>query len=393
MTPLLLAVVSLVAAIGLWVAVTDAENPASLHDFGAAIEIVPINVPEGQAVASMSTSSVRVRVRAVDEVFARLSTSDFRATVDLREQAPEHYVFVRVVGRDDVEVVDVAPASIRVTLEPSMTRQVPVEPQLIGTPAQGFSVPGGGVQSLPAMVNVSGATSLVQQVAYASATVNLTGLRVSLQRQFSLVAKDSRGVDLRPLAIDPPNADIRVNIVQQEVTLGLTVIPQLQGSVAEGYNLVDFRAEPIFLPVSGPLELLQAVAYITTEPLDVSGLNADATRSVRLRLPSGLTTTRDAVTVRLKVAPAIGEQAVTVAPQMTNLGEGLRASLQTASVSVRLGGEIPLLRSLQPGAVRASVNLGGLQEGVHVLRPAISHPAGTQLLSVDPPQVVVVISR
>jgi YbbR domain-containing protein len=395
-TPLSLAFVSLVVAIGLWIAVTEAENPSQVDVFPGAIEIVPVNIPEGQAVASMSTSSVRLQVRADEDTFRRLSVSDFRAEVNLahaRTSPFEATVNARATGEDDVDILEISPSTVTVTLEQSITRQVPVQPHLVGSPAQGFNVPAGGIESDPATVRVSGASSLIQLVASATADINLTGLRASLQQKYTLVPRDSRGVDLRGLSVEPPNADISVSIVQVEVTLGLTIVPQYQGTPADGYNLVSASVDPPAIPVTGPLELLHSVPFVTTEPVDVTGLRADATRNIRLRIPSGLQATRDTVTVRLRVQPAVGEFAIAVAPQATSVGEGLRASIQTSTIVVRVSGELPTLRNLQAGSLRATVSAAGLAEGVHVLQPAVSVPDSVRLVSTEPSQVVLVLSR
>ena len=66
-TPIALAIVSLLAAVALWVAVTDAENPRESRVFGAAIEVEAVNVPDGLAVASISQSAVSLRVSATDD--------------------------------------------------------------------------------------------------------------------------------------------------------------------------------------------------------------------------------------------------------------------------------------------------------------------------------------
>jgi YbbR domain-containing protein len=295
------------------------------------------------------------------------------------------------VDRRGVEIVEVSPAFVSVTLETSTSKQVQVQANLIGTPAQGFSVT--SVETTPTTVRVSGAASLVQLASTAVADVNLTGLRVNLQQQYSLTPRDARGVDLRGLTLEPSNADVKVAISQQEVTLGLTVVPQVQGVPAEGYNLVAATSDPPAIAVTGPIELLNSLSFVTTEAVDASGLRADAVRTVRLRLPAGLNATRDSVSVRLRVVPAPGEMQMPVAPQVTNVPENLRATLQTTSITVRLSGEAPTLRTLTAGSVRATVSAAGLDEGVHVLRPLITVPDGVQLVSSDPAQVVVVLTR
>ena len=52
-TPVFLAVVSLIAAIALWFAVTESDNPTRATVFGAGIEVNAVNVPAGLAVSSI----------------------------------------------------------------------------------------------------------------------------------------------------------------------------------------------------------------------------------------------------------------------------------------------------------------------------------------------------
>ena len=84
---------------------------------------------------------------------------------------------------------------------------------------------------------------------------------------------------------------------------------------------------------------------------------------------------------------------MSVAPQVTSVPEGLRAAVQTISVSLRLSGELPTLRGLSPAAVRLTVNASGLSEGIHVLEPSVSVPDGIEVIARDPEQVVVVLRR
>jgi YbbR domain-containing protein len=394
-TPIALAAVSLLAAIVLWVAVTDAEDPNRVAIFSGAIEVRPVNIGEGLAVASIQPANVSFRISASEEQFARLTTADFRAEVDLsgrRETGTsiELPVITRTVGTRDVEIVESIPSFVSVVLEPSTSKLVPVLANPIGSPGQGFSYE--RIEPNPTTVRVTGAPSLVQLVASATADVNLTGRRASLQEQFRLSPRDLQGADIRGVSVDPPNAEIRVIVEQREVILPLTIVPPVQGNVAEGYGLAGLTVDPPIVPVSGPLELLQALSFLTTEPIDLSGLKADTTRSVRLRVPPGLATTRDAVSVRIRVVPTEAEIAVTVAPQAINVPENMRAEVQTASITVKLRGELPVIQAAA-SSVRATVNVNGLPEGVHVVAPSVSAPDNVRVGSVEPQQVVVVLRR
>jgi YbbR domain-containing protein len=393
-TPVALAFLSLISAVALWVAVTDAENPNRTAVFPGGIEITAVNIPDGLAVKSIS-SNVSFKVSASESTFKRLTIADFQAEVDLaaeRRTTSDQVVTPRIIGhRGDVEVVEVSPAFVTVTLEQVASKQVPIQVNRVGTLPQGFSL--AGVETNPPLAIVSGASSLIQLVDSAYADVNLTGLRASLQQQAPLTPRDARGADITRVIVRPGTADVRVNVAQLEVTLALTIVPPVQGIVADGFAITAISVEPQALPVSGPLEALQSLATLSTDAIDVSGIRADLTRNVRLRLPSSLQTTRDSVTVRIKVSPIPGEMNFSVAPQASGVAEGLRASFQTASVNVRLRGDIPTLRGIQPGVLKATVGAGGLDEGVHVLTPTISGPEGLTVAAVDPPQVVLVLRR
>jgi YbbR domain-containing protein len=394
-TPIALAAVSLFAALVLWVVVTEAENPREVRDFGGVIPIRAVNVPEGMAVRSFTEDGVRIRVIATREAFEDLATGDFVAEVNMSgvtQTTSTRVVTVRVVGATNVDIVDVSPAFVDVVMEPQATKQVPVQVNRIGSPPQGYNV--SGTETNPANARVTGATSLIQLVESVTLDVNLTGARVNIQQQPVLTPRDASGAAVRGLAVEPRTAEVRMSIVQQDATLTMPVQPQLQGSVTEGYNIVGVTTDPPTVTVSGGVEVLQSVTLLATEPIDLSGLRADVTRTVRLRpLPGGLQASRDSVTVNIKVAPAQGARALGVAPEVAEVAQGLSASLQTMSVTVIIQGQEPILRALTPGSIKAVVNVSGLQEGVHVLTPQIQVPQGVTLVSHQPAQVVVVLRR
>jgi YbbR domain-containing protein len=395
-TPFALALLSLIAAIVLWVAVTDAENPNKVAVFSGSIEVKPVNVPDGRAVASIRDPVVNLRISAPENTLKRLTAADFRAEVDLAGETnatSQQRVIGRVVSNRDVEIVEVEPAVVTVTLQQLTSKTVTVVPNLLGTVPQGFSVDRSKLEASPPQVKVSGAESLVQAVASVSADVNLTGLRVSLRQQYPLVAKDAQGGEVRGVKLDPDSAEIRVPLNQLEVSLTIPVAPSVQGNVLDGYNLAGLSSDPPAIQVSGPLDILQGLNTIQTEPIDLAGLKSDTSKTVRLRLPAGIQSPRDSVTVRLKVSPAQGETSMTLVPQMTNVPEGLKASLLIPNVTVRLAGDVPKLSTLNPSNVKVTVSLQGASEGVQVLKPSVSVPEGIQVRALDPDQITVSVQR
>jgi YbbR domain-containing protein len=392
-TPIALALLSLFAAVALWVAVTDAENPEETFDFSGGLTIKAVNLPQGLAVGSIKQDVVFVRVRAAEDVIDELTTANFVAEVNMaaeRQPTSTKAVTVRVVGRDDVEVVSVTPSSVEVTLEEEASKQVTVQVNRQGTPAQGVTI--SPVEASPTTVRVTGAASLVGRVQSAAVDVNLTGIRVSQQQQYTLTARDSSGADLRPLRIEPSAAEVKIAVSQVEVSWAVTVTVQPRGKVAEGYNLTGVTVDPQLITIQGPLAQVQAITFIPTEEVDLTNLRSNQTRSVRLQLPANIHSQRDTVTVTLRIEPQIGEYALAVAPTVDNLPTGMRVMLQTTSITVRVRGPVPTLDALAPGAIRATVNAQGLEAGVHVIDATVSVPQGVTLVSSDPAQVVMVLT-
>lgn len=394
-TPIALAVVSLFAALVLWIAVSDAENPQTEVDVPG-VQVRPINVPEGLAVRSISPNPVRLTVLADDDIKNRLTPDDFNVTVDLtnaRETVDVALEFDTIDDARNVEAKSVSPAVVTVVLEPSLTKTVPVRPSPVGSLPQGYTLPNVPEVS-PSTVRITGASSLVSLVDYVSADVNLTGLRANLTQQSTLIPRDARGLEIGRVTVEPARAETKVTVQQQDISVQIPVVASLQGAAAEGYNIIGVSVEPSTVPISGSLEATQALTSVSTEAIDVSNLTRDFTRTVRLRLPSGVQSSRDTVAVRVRIAPAQGEIIVNLAPQATNVPDGLTASFQTATIAVRLSGTLPDLKTITPGTLRATVNASGLQEGVHTPEPQISNlPPGVQIASIDPRQVVLVLRR
>jgi len=401
LTPVALAFVSLLTALALWVAVTDAENPRETREFRAPLSIEAINVADGLAVGDITQNAVTISVSATDDEFERLTAANFRVQVDMtgvREARSSRSVTVDVVGIDDVEVVSVTPRFVDVALEQEATKTIPVRVNRIGIQPQGFVV--ASEQANPEEVRVTGATSLIQLVESAEVDVNLTGVRVNIDQDYPLTPRDASRADLPRLRLQPDTAEIRMTIIQQEATLLLPVQVEISGTLPEGYNIGSIAAEPQLVQVSATLGVLQGIASpscpgacLLTEPIDLSGQRTDIRRSIALRVPAGVTASRSNVMVTIVIRPTPGERVLSVAPQVVDLPPGMQYTLQTQSLNVKLTGELPVLNNIGAGQLRATVSAANLGEGVHVLPVQITVPSNTALASHDPLQVVLVLRR
>src|SRR5574341_293748 len=139
-----LAVLSVVLAFGLWIFVTDAENPTRSRVVADPIPVNPANVPADVWVPDV-VGTVQVRVRVEENVFGRLRKEDFQAVVDLENLAvgrDEWAVDVRpLTDRGGLRIEEVLPDDkIDVDLAKLVSKPVPVVVEPDGSPPPDYAI-------------------------------------------------------------------------------------------------------------------------------------------------------------------------------------------------------------------------------------------------------------
>jgi YbbR domain-containing protein len=385
-------------AVALWVFVTSEENPDRTERVPGAVPINVVNVPEGQAVFSLSEPSVVVRSRAPESVHETLTAEDFEATVDL-SGVTSRTATVRVEVESNesrAEVVDVTPADVTVTLESITTRTVPVETDLVGTPPPGYDI--GAITVDPIGVEVTGPESLVGEALLESviAEVNLTGVRNDIQQTVLLEPRDAGGNVIAGVDVEPESARVSVTILQIEQTRRFAVRPVIEGSPAPGYNVSLIGVQPALVEVTGSAEALSAIDGIIGIPTDAISIEGATEsiegRSVALQLPEGVSSQVNSVTVTVSIVPARGQQVFSVVPRLNGLDANLMGILAPSSVQVILSGELPVLQGLNPEDIAVTVNVSGRDAGTYNLPVSVQAPAGSVLVSFTPAQVRVTLT-
>lgn len=389
-----LAVLSLLIGIALWLVVTDVENPTRVDTFQAQIPVEAVNVRDDLAVAT-ALPTVQVRVSAPDDRWDELTVANFRAFVNLNNlEAPEQLVPVQVEvsGISRVRVVDTIPSRVSINLEAQQVKDVPVTTKIVGSPPRGYEP--GRVTPDRTTVAVSGPQSLVSRVSEAVATVNVTGLTVGLEQTVSLVPVVEGGGEIRGVEVRPETVRVAVAILQSTLTRTLPVTAEITGQPAAGYRVSNVKVTPTTVTVEGRIDVLQALDTLTLPGVDVGGQSADVKTTVRPNPREGVTIIPNGtvVNVEVTITPVPGSVQLTLAPEVTNVRQGLLARVNPGSVAVTIDGPLPRLNSLAPGAVRATVDASNLGPGTVELRVNVAVPDGVFLRQVQPVNVSVTLA-
>ncbi|MGE3707126.1 MAG: YbbR-like domain-containing protein, partial [Vicinamibacterales bacterium] len=132
------------ASVGLAVALWMAVAGESTVERGLRVPLELQQFPEGLELQGEPPALVDVRVRGTSGVLARVGPGEIVAVLDLHGARPGRRLFQLTPEQVNVpfgvEVIQVAPASVVLEFERTMTRRLRIVPSVEGEPAPGYIV-------------------------------------------------------------------------------------------------------------------------------------------------------------------------------------------------------------------------------------------------------------
>ncbi|HET9476621.1 MAG TPA: CdaR family protein [Dehalococcoidia bacterium] len=391
-----LAGLSVVLAFGLWIFVTDAENPTRTRVLPVDIPVEAVNVDSNVVVAN-DLASVRVRVSVEENVFESLTSSDFEAIVDLQGLSVGTYDALpvevrRLTTRGGLRVEATLPEQISVVLVAREAKEIPVVINVTGDPASGFEMSAPDFEE--SEVRVSGPAEKIALVTQAVGSIAVDGRTERVEQAVRLEPRDDEGNLVEKLTVDPLIVNVVIEIEQTVFSRPVAVSPAISGAPADGYNITGSSSNPPTVTIRGQQAAITEITTIATETIDVAGETDDVVKTVSLRLPRGISVVGSPnVTVTVRIQPAQGTVHFGVLLGVRGLGPGLSILGDLSTVEVTLTGDLPDLLRLSSDDVTAYLDLTGKEAGAHTIDVEISLPAGVQAKSAtaDPSQVTVVL--
>ncbi len=157
-----LKIVSLIAAVLLWFAVT--REP--MAEVAISVPVEFHNSPEHLEISTETIPQVQVRVRGPVREVRDLSPSDVHAVIDLEQAKPGERTYdlnpKRIHVPDGIEVVLAVPSQMRLSFDARETKKIEVKPRVIGSFASGYRID--RVTAAPNTVTIIGPSKHVQSV-------------------------------------------------------------------------------------------------------------------------------------------------------------------------------------------------------------------------------------
>lgn len=361
--------------------------------YAGAIPVQVVGQPAGTVLLSPIPPVTLVRYFAPPDINPVNGT--FVASVDLSGVDPlagTTSVAVTVRSADPrINVLGSEPAFVSIRLERLRSKVVPVKVEL-GPLATGLDL--GETTITPTTVIVSGAESVVAQVAWVRADVIIDPQGLDFDADVPLIPVDGVGTVVRPIEVSPPAARVTIPVFNDRQSRSLPVAPVVTGIPAAGFEIASIAVAPTVVTVEGDADQLAQLTKLDTEPVSVAGASSDVSVVVALEVPTGVVplgseTVRVTVTMRAVTATRTFSAGLRLVGQQP----GLTYALSTDRVLLTIGGSAGDLDRLTGATIFADLDVSTLTAGTSTAVPVtVGLPTGLTLVASSPPTITVTVA-
>jgi YbbR domain-containing protein len=384
-----------ILAVFVWFVAAQETNPVTEQPFPERIPISMINQPAGVVLTNDPATTVEVFVYGPMQTLDSLKLSNFRAVVDLADvPLGGSNVAVNIsVDHPLVSIVDQDLSSVYVRLEQFKQQVFAVTPVVVGSPALGHVV--GTPVVDPPEVLLEGPASLVDPIETAQVRISVEGARENVHETMVVQLRDSLGRQISGFPAESLQVGVTVPITKSDEYAELFVTVNLTGTIASGYRLADYTADPQRVTIYGAPEVVSTLpGFVSTFPIDVTDASSDLIQRVGLMVPEGVTLigARDVI-VEIDIEPVVTTLTFPWKPIILGPDAGLSATLSVEAFNVSMIGPLALIDSFNPETdLSLTVNLYGMSTGAHEVVPtAHSNIVGVEVESILPATALVEI--
>jgi YbbR domain-containing protein len=384
-------------AVVVWISSVTESNPNVERVRTVPLEVVGLD-PNMLLVGNIPTQ-VRVTLRAPRTVSDRLASVDnaVQAMVDVTGLAPGTYeleVQVQVNPTfQPVRRVLTNPDVITLTLEPLISQTLPVNLEVIGSPALGYQA-GDPVRD-PAFVTVSGPDSAVSLVEEVHALLDITDATSTIRSEVSLQSLDGQDLPVSGVTVSPNEITVTQPITLQGGYRNIVVRVETEGQPESGYRLNNVSVSPpnVVVYSSDPQLVNELPSFVETDVIDLTGAEDDFEVLADLNLPEGISVVGDQrVLVQISISAIEGSVQISVPITPVGLLPTRAAEISPDTVDLILSGPVPILNRMTASDSRVIVDVKDLDLGVYPLEPLVDVlPERVQVESMQPTIVEVTI--
>lgn len=408
----LTALLSAVLAFGLWLYVITVERTQieqTFYNVPVVLDGESVLEDRGLMITSNTERTVTLKLSGNRSDLNKLKSSDITVLVDLtriyeagKKNLSYDISFPGNVQNSAIEVVSRKPDSIELTVAEWSTKEIPVQIETVGTPAEGFKIDEANISASPKGVDISGPKELIDQIAMGKITVDMDGAKESFEQRQKLTLCDSQGnpmnEDLSAVFVGEHMILVKVPVLmEKQISLRLPIIPG--GGLTEADVTVSMSFDKITVTGS-PAVVSKMADVIELEPIDLGQITEGfENKEYTFTLPDGVKSREgNAVEVSLTLPERASRLVYVPKNQFEAVGvlSGFEPVYARQGIYVTLQGKSAALSRIEPSDIRVIVDLtGATNSGYYPVEIVVLNAQGIGAIEDpdDPYEVYVELTR
>jgi len=330
------------------------------------------------------TDVVSVEVSAPKSILSTIRGTDIVAEADMAKLTDINTIAIKFsIPNVEVNSIEGNHDVVQLAVEEKKTKWIRVEHGTIGEVAEGYIIYGETLDQT--LIEVSGPSSLISEVSYAKAELDVTGATSNMSANVvvDLYDRDNQLIDQKNIKKNTDQIHMYVEIL---ATKDVSVRTRASGIPAEGYALTGETSSSISkITIAGTKYQLNSVSSIDIPEsvLDVSDRTQTLTKSIDLEeyLPEGIriadATAKTVTTISAVIEP-IQEIAITISAANISIsgeieGKVLEKDEQTQGYAFTFQGLQKNLDAFKLGDIQAKVDVAAYLKdiGKEDLKPGV----------------------
>jgi len=369
---------ALILAVIVWISSVSSSDPNEVVSYTSPVPLTVLGQNPDYLITQQSASDLTITLKAPRSVHNQITRNfnQISARINLSGLTSGTYDLVPEVDMGNfrpVQVLEVSPAEISITLEQMATKNFDIS--LLQTGNLPISYEAGEAVLSSESVELLGPQSKVSEVNDVVASVDLSNTTTTITRVIELRPIDRRGNLVEGVSLNPTSVTVEVPIRQLVGYRNVFIKIVTTGTIAQGYHLTGLLVNPpnVTIYASDPALADEMPAFLDTTPINLSGAYEDFSMNVELQLQDGIVVVgNQQVTVEVGIeAIQSSTQFVGVPVEIINLDIGLTVNISPDIVDLYISGPMNLLEELTADNIRVTLDLSNRSPGTYQLSPEI----------------------
>ena len=389
-------VLSFLIAIVIWAYVIAIENPSTTRT----IYRVPVQLLSVELLAQNDLAILEGTEATVDVVVSgkradvvRLTGDDLSASANVfgLTRIGQHLVPVTVAVPPAVNLEQIRSSSILIVIDQLVSQHRRVNLSFVGEFEPGMEA--GRIAIQPEQIEVKGAKTLVESVAYVNVDVPVADL-LPLGSTLSLeaVPLDERGLPIGNVTLSSDVVEVSAAMLHTK-TVPLDV--DIVGEIDDQYEIASIDL-PREVTVRGSSGDLAAIDSLAAHPVSINGIAATTSIPIEVILPGGVevanqSASRMYVSIEIKGMATVAFEYDSAEIFLENLAEGFSAYINTPSVVLQAVGREAVLSETTQEDFTLSADLTDLDVGIFTVPVSVVYDRILSSVEVVPEEVHITI--